>query len=164
VYAVLGNHDWWKDGGRVRRALEAVGITVLENRAQAVRVGQCRFWIAGIGDLLEGQPDIPRTFAAIDDDAPVIALTHEPGLFPRIPARAALTIAGHTHGGQINPWPFPHHPGRFLLGSHLLRGPIEDHGRHLFVSPGIGTSILPMRLGVPPEISRLTLRGEAHKP
>jgi len=164
VYAVLGNHDWWKDGARVRRAFEAAGITVLENRAQAVQVGHCRFWIAGIADLMEGRPDIPRAFAAIDDGAPVIALTHEPDLFPRIPARAALTIAGHTHGGQIAPWPFRGQAGRFVLGSHLLRGVIEDHGRHLFVSPGIGTSILPMRLGVPPEISRLTLRGETHKP
>ena len=164
VYAVLGNHDWWKDGERVRRAFEAAGVTVLENRAQAVEVGRCRFWIAGVADLLEGHPDIPRAFAAINDAAPVIALTHEPDLFPRMPARTALTIAGHTHGGQIAPWPFRGQAGRFVLGSHLLRGPIEDHGRHLFVTPGIGTSILPMRLGVPPEISRLTLRSEARRP
>jgi hypothetical protein len=148
----------------VRRAFEAAGVTMLENRAQAVEVGNCRFWIAGIGDLLEGHPDIPRAFAAIDDDAPVIALTHEPGLFPRVPARAALTVAGHTHGGQIDPWPFHGHPGRFVPGSHLLKGHIVDHGAHLFVSPGIGTSILPMRLGVPPEISRLTLQREARRP
>lgn len=158
VYAVLGNHDWWKDGDRVRRSFEAAGVTMLENRAQVVQVGRCRFWIAGVADLLEGHPDIPRAFAAIDDDAPVIALTHEPDLFPRIPARAVLTIAGHTHGGQIDPRPFHRQPGRFVLGSHWLRGHIVDGGRHLFVSPGIGTSIVPMRLGVPPEISRLTLR------
>jgi len=164
VYAVLGNHDWWKDGDRVRRAFEAAGVVVLENRAQAVQVGRCRFWIAGIADLLEGHPDIPRAFAAIDDDAPVIALTHEPDLFPRIPPRAALTIAGHTHGGQIVPWLRHDHVGHFVPGSNLLRGHIEDHGKHLFVSPGIGTSIVPMRLGVAPEISRLTLRRQAPRP
>jgi predicted MPP superfamily phosphohydrolase len=164
VYAVLGNHDWWKGGPGVRRAFEAAGVTMLENRAQVVEVGRCRFWIAGVADLLEGHPDIPRTFAAINDAAPVIALTHEPDLFPRMPARTALTIAGHTHGGQIDPWPWQRQPGRFVPGSHLLRGHIEDRGRHLFVTPGIGTSILPMRLGVPPEISRLTLRSAARKP
>ncbi len=164
VYAVLGNHDWWKDGGRVRRAFEAAGITVLENRAQAVAVGDCKFWIAGIGDLWEGKPEIGEAFAAIGDDAPVIALTHNPDLFPRVPARASLTIAGHTHGGQVSlpligrpivPW---------KLGDRYAIGEVVEGGRHLFVSPGIGTSILPFRLGVPPEISRLTLRSEARRP
>lgn len=164
VYAVLGNHDWWKDGHRVRRAFEAAGVVMLENRAQAVEVGRCRFWIAGIGDLLEGDPDIASAFAAVDDDAPVIALTHEPDLLPLIPRRAALTVAGHTHGGQLVPWLPPGQRGRFKLGSALLRGPIEHRGRHLFVSPGIGTSILPMRLGVPPEISRLRLRAGGQAP
>lgn len=158
VYAVLGNHDWWKDGDRVRRALESAGVVVLENRAQAVTVDRCRFWIAGIGDLLEGHPDMAKAFSAVDDDAPVIAMTHEPDLFPRVPERAVLTIAGHTHGGQVDLWPFDRQPAAFVRGSHWLKGPIVDGERHLFVTPGIGTSILPLRFGVPPEISRLTLR------
>ena len=74
-----------------------------------------------------------------------------------LPASTALTVAGHTHGGQINPFGI-FTPRRFVAGSHGLRGPYADEGRTLFVTPGIGTSILPMRLGVPPEISRLTLR------
>ena len=69
VYAVLGNHDWWKNGARVRRALESSGITVLENQATEVSFGQCRLWLAGVGDLWEGHPDIRRAFAAVDDDA-----------------------------------------------------------------------------------------------
>ncbi|HST44916.1 MAG TPA: hypothetical protein VLK29_06805, partial [Luteimonas sp.] len=68
-------------------------------------------------------------------------------------------IAGHTHGGQIDPWPLRTQPSPFLARSHRLKWHVRDTaGRDLFVSPGIGTSILPMRLGVPPEISRLTLR------
>lgn len=157
VYAVLGNHDWWKDGDDVRRRFEAAGIRMIDNRAVPLAVGGCRFWLAGLGDLLEGRPDVRGTFARIPAGVPVVALTHEPDLFPRIPRRAALTIAGHTHGGQI--YPFPNRqPGRFIRGSHTLNGWIEKDGRHLFVSPGVGTSIVPMRLGVPPEISRLTLR------
>jgi uncharacterized protein len=158
VYAVLGNHDWWKGGDSVRRAFEGAGVTFLENRAHAVEVGDCRFWIAGIADLLEGRPDIPRAFAAIDDQAPVIALTHEPDTFPQVPRRAALTVAGHTHGGQIDVWPLGEVPGRFIRKSHRLKGVVTDEGRVLFVSPGIGTSIVPVRIGVPPEISRLRLR------
>lgn len=159
VYAVLGNHDWWKDGPAVRDAFAAAGVHMIDNRAEAVSVGDCKFWLVGLGDALEGKPDIPGAFAQVSDDAPAIALTHEPSLFPRIPARAALTVAGHTHGGQVRLWP------RTLFGeerfdprSNRLNGVYDVDGRLLFVTPGIGTSILPIRLGVPPEISRLTLR------
>lgn len=154
VYAVLGNHDWWKNGGRVRHALESIGVTVLENQATEVNLGRCRLWLVGVGDLWEGHPDVRRAFSAIDDGAPVVAITHNPDIFPRLPVRASLVIAGHTHGGQVNL--LPGQPSvRF---GHYIAGPIVDQGRQLFVTPGIGTSILPFRFRVPPEISRLTLR------
>jgi predicted MPP superfamily phosphohydrolase len=159
VYAVLGNHDWWKGGPAVRDAFAAAGVHMIDNRATPIELGGCSFWLVGLGDELEGDPDIPGAFAQVADDAPVVALTHEPSLFPRIPARAALVVAGHTHGGQIDPWPVSLlGRGRFDPDSHRLRGAYEVDGRLLFVTPGIGTSILPFRLGVPPEISRLTLR------
>ena len=157
VYAVLGNHDWWKNGPQVSRAFAGAGVRMIDNKALPIDVGSCRFWLAGLGDLLEGRPDVRATFAVIPPDAPVIAITHEPALWPRIPAQARLTIAGHTHGGQINPFGVLT-PARFKPYSHQLKGMYASDGRSLFVSPGIGTSIVPMRLGVPPEISRLTLR------
>lgn len=158
VFAVLGNHDWWKDGPRTRRAFEAAGIRMLDNRADPVVVGACRFWLVGLGDILEGDPDIAMAYATVPADAPVLALTHGPDLFPQVPARTALTLAGHTHGGQIDPWPFRRDRARFLSGSHRLKWHVRSGDRHLFVTPGIGTSILPLRLGATPEISRLTLR------
>lgn len=163
VYAVLGNHDWWKDGDAVSRALASAGVTMIDNRALPVTLRGCGFWIAGIGDLMEGDPDVAGTFAAIaDPDAPVLVLTHEPDSLPDIPLRAALTIAGHTHGGQMDPWPFRRQPSTWVRRSHRLKWHVrDDAGRDLFVTPGIGTSILPMRIGVPPEISRLTLRSAA---
>lgn len=162
VYAVLGNHDWWKDGDAVARAFASAGITMVDNRAEVVEVRGCRFWLAGLGDLLEGRPDVRGTFAMIDDRAPVLVLTHEPDTLPRIPQHVSLTIAGHTHGGQIDPWPLRTQPSPFVEHSHWLKWHVRDEGgRDMFVSPGIGTSIVPMRLGVPPEISRLTLRSAA---
>ncbi|MFT3898017.1 MAG: metallophosphoesterase [Thermomonas sp.] len=159
VYAVLGNHDWWKGGPAVRDAFAAAGVHMIDNHAEEVSLGDCRFWLVGLGDAVEGHPDIAGAFAQVHGDAPAVALTHEPSLFPRIPARAALTVAGHTHGGQVQLWP------RTLFGeerfdprSNRLSGVYDVDGRLLFVTPGIGTSIVPMRLGVPPEISRLTLR------
>ena len=156
VYAVLGNHDWWKNGPEVSAAFAAAGVRMIDNAALPVTVRNCRFWLVGLGDLLEGYPDVAGAFAQVTDDAPVIALTHEPDLWPRIPQRAAFTVAGHTHGGQINPFGVMT-PNGFVQGSHGLRGLMTEGERSLFVTPGIGTSILPMRLGVPPEISRLTL-------
>lgn len=157
VYAVLGNHDWWKNGADISAKFSAAGVQMIDNRAVPVQAGACRFWLAGLGDLLEGRPDVAGTYAQVPAGAPVIALTHEPDLMPQIPARTALTVAGHTHGGQIYPFPL-RRPGHFIERSHTLNGWIEYQGRTLFVSPGLGTSIVPVRLGVPPEISRLTLR------
>ena len=157
TYAVLGNHDWWKDGPLVSRAFAGAGVHMIDNMAVPFDAGSCHVWLAGLGDLMEGRPDVRGTFAMIPPQAPVIAITHEPALWPRIPPQATLTIAGHTHGGQINPFGLLT-PARFKPRSHLLSGRYVIGGRSLFVSPGIGTSILPMRLGVPPEISRLTLR------
>ena len=164
VYAVLGNHDWWKDGRKVSAALSAAGITMVDNRSVPVSVHGCDFWLAGIGDLWEGRPDIGAAFADIPDDGrPVVALTHNPDLFPDVPARSTLLVAGHTHGGQVT-LPLV---GRLVvpskLGDRYASGHVEERGEHVFVSPGLGTSILPVRFGIPPEISRLTLlRGAQH--
>jgi uncharacterized protein len=156
VFAVLGNHDAWYDGPRVRRALEEHGIRVLENEVVEVRARGTSFWLAGLADLMTGEQAISSTLARAGD--PVIALTHEPDIFPNIPARVALTLAGHTHGGQVV-LPFLGRrvvPSRY--GERYAIGHVVEGGRHLFVTPGIGTSILPVRFGVPPEISVLTLR------
>ena len=158
VYAVLGNHDWWKDGARVRAAFEAAGVTMLEDQATPVRLARCDLWVVGVGDLWEAPHDVGRAFAAVDDDRPALAITHNPNLFPQMPARASLVVAGHTHGGQIA---FPGIGAPGLWGKadgRYPRGHFIEGGRQLFVSPGIGTSILPIRFRVPPEISRLTLR------
>lgn len=156
VFAVLGNHDWWKGGRAIRRALEAAGVVVLEDQARPVVLRGCRLWLVGVGDLWTTRHDVRRAFAAVPDDgAPVIVMTHNPALWPRVPERAAVTLAGHTHGGQIS-LPGIGQPAQWgKPENRYIRGTYRDRGRLLFVSPGIGTSILPMRLGVPPEISRL---------
>lgn len=154
VFATLGNHDWWYNPSRVRQALETAGIRVLENQAIRIEHNGKRFWLAGLADEWAGHPNVEATLKQITDDAPVIAFTHNPDLFPTIPARVVLTIAGHTHGGQIA-LPFigrPVIPDQPYPIGHFVEG-----GRHLFVTPGIGTSICPIRFGVPPEISVLTI-------
>jgi predicted MPP superfamily phosphohydrolase len=166
VWAILGNHDWWYDHAGVRRALDGAGIPVLENRAVMLGPESERFWLAGIGDQLahrigphrfRGVDDLPGTLAQVTTDDPVVLLAHEPDIFPRVPSRVALTFAGHTHGGQIRlplVWP-AFVPSRY--GARYAYGHVVENDRHLIVSGGLGTSIIPARLGVPPEIVHVVL-------
>ena len=159
VIAVLGNHDGWNDGPRIRRALTARGIVVLENEVHTFTVRGATFAIAGLADLLTGVPRPAETFDLAPPGAPIIALVHEPDVFSSVGDRPALTLAGHTHGGQVY-LPLigrPVVPSDF--GERYAAGHVVERGRHLFVTTGVGTSILPVRLGVPPEIAILTLRG-----
>ena len=153
VFAVLGNHDWWYNGERVGKALTDAGIPVLEN--EAVRVGP--IWLGGIADFWTREPDIAGTLAQVTTDDPVVLITHNPDIFPEVPERVSLLLAAHTHGGQVR-LPVI---GTLITTSKLgyNAGDFFVHGHHLFVTTGIGTSIVPVRFGVPPEIVILTVSG-----
>jgi uncharacterized protein len=169
-YAILGNHDWWHDraaqargGGpnRIAGLLEAAGIPVLQNRALKMGEGAGAFWLAGLDDQLaigigpgrfRGLDDLPATLDQITDDAPVVLMAHEPDIFPKLPERVALTLSGHTHGGQVRLFGWsPVVPSAY--GNRFAYGHVRDGRRDLVVSGGIGCSILPFRLGVVPEIT-----------
>ena len=157
VWAVLGNHDWWLDAELVRTTLEHHGIRVLEDSSAPIRRGSDEFWLTGIGDLWEGRADIPRAVREVPEDSAIVAITHNPDVFPDVPRRVNLLIAGHTHGGQVR-IPFfgpPIVPSAY--GRRFAAGHIVEDGRHLFVSSGLGTSILAVRFLVPPEISLLVI-------
>lgn len=159
VYSVLGNHDHWHDAKEVTDALEAAGLPVLTNKVQKLKFRNKEFWLAGIDDFWAGKPDIAGTLAQIRDDLPLLLLTHNPDLFVEVPKRVTLTIAGHTHGGQVY-LPLigrPIVPSQY--GQRFAVGHIEEEGRHLFVSQGTGVSILPVRFLVPPEVSIVELNG-----
>ncbi len=157
IFATLGNHDWWYNAGRVRVALEEAGIRVLDNQAIKIEQNGKPFWLVGFADEWEGNPNITETLKQVIDDSPVIAFTHNPDLFPEIPNQVALTIAGHTHGGQVA-LPLigrPMVPSKFK--QRYAAGHIVENNKHLFVTTGVGTSIIPVRFGVPPEIAILTI-------
>jgi uncharacterized protein len=179
VHAILGNHDYWDDAevqraGRgptvARRALEAVGIPVYENDAVRLVKDRRPFWLAGLGDQLAyfparrfrpvpriGIDDLNATLAKVTDDGPVILLAHEPDVAMRAPARVALQLSGHTHGGQVRLFGWsPVVPSRY--GSRLAYGHMRVNC-DVVVSGGLGCSIMPFRLGVPPEIVLVTLGG-----
>lgn len=164
VYAVLGNHDLSWNGRRITRALERAGIVVLHDRAARIDPADGRhppFWLAGVSDWLRGAADIDGTLRQVTDDAPVILFTHNPDLFPKVPARVALTLAAHTHGGQVR-LPLvgpPVVPSDY--GQRYAAGLVIESGRYLYVATGTGMSILPVRFLVPPEVPILTVAGAA---
>jgi len=163
VVAVLGNHDWWNGGARVRRALESQGIVVLENQAQAFTRAGHEFYVVGVGDLQTRHAAVTAALAQVPATKPFLVLTHDPDVFPAIDERASLTLAGHTHGGQVClPWiGCPIVPS--VYGQRFVAGHVVERGRHLFVTSGVGTSIFPVRFGVPPEVVLLTLRRSARQ-
>jgi len=178
VHAILGNHDWWEDKtvqreGKgltvARRALEASGIPVYENDAKRLSKGGRPFWLAGLGDQLAYMParrfrpvrrigvdDLGATLSKVTDDAPIVLLAHEPDVAKRVPARVALQLSGHTHGGQVRLFGWsPVSPS----GQQLAYGHIRMNC-DVVVSGGLGCSIMPFRLGVPPEIVLVSLGGQ----
>jgi uncharacterized protein len=153
TYAVLGNHDWKQAGDRMWTALQNAGIEVLENRV--VHTGD--IYVAGLADLRRRRPDLPGALAGVPAGAPVVLLAHDPDAFPYVPDRIALTLSGHTHGGQVA---IPRLrrlaiPSRY--GERYARGHVVEDGRHLYVTSGLGTSGLPVRLFAPPEVVVLEL-------
>lgn len=158
VFAVLGNHDWITGAARVESALRRQGIPVLEDRGVELRAwDSCRLNLVGISDYWEGPHDVAKALASVSAAVPTLVFTHNPDVFPEIPAQVMLTIAGHTHGGQV----YLPGVGRPVVpsqyGQRYAVGHIQESGRHMYVSSGVGTSILPVRFLVPPEITVLEL-------
>lgn len=166
TYSILGNHDWWYDIEGVRRALKQVAIPVLENETVLLGEPGRRFWLAGLGDQLahylgpsrfRGVDDLPGTLAKVRGDDPVILLAHEPDIFPQVPKRVALTLAGHTHGGQLNLPLIGRRLAPTTYGERFAYGHIVEQSRHMIVSGGLGCSKVPLRFNATPEIVRVTL-------
>lgn len=158
VWAVMGNHDHWFEGSSpVPPAFERHGIPLLEDRAVRINRPERPFWLVGVSDLWESDHDIHKAMSEVKGDDPVLLFTHNPDIFPEIPGRVALTVAGHTHGGQVD-LPFL---GRLIVpskfGERYAAGIVVEDGRKLYVSTGIGTSILPVRFRVPPVVTILDL-------
>jgi len=148
LYAVLGNHDWYAGARRIGDALEGAGVMVLED--SAAPAGDDGLWVAGTGDFRVRGARVERALMPVPEA--------DPDAFPDVPARVSLTLAGHTHGGQVGV-PLVRRP--FIpshYGERFLAGHIEEDGRHLYVSSGVGTSGLPVRFLRPPEVVSLTLR------
>lgn len=150
VYAVLGNHDWWPEGNKMGEALVRHGIHVLEN--EAVPLPGTDAWLVGVGDDLTGHANTVKAFEALPSNAPALIAMHEPISFSKFPAQLnAISFAGHTHGGQVYiPW----------IGALMMTGRtpldwaygwVHHNLNSMYVTSGLGVSILPVRFNMRPE-------------
>jgi predicted MPP superfamily phosphohydrolase len=155
VYAVLGNHDHWRDGPPMAKALSDVGIRMIDN--DAVRVGPLT--LIGGGDTHSGKADIPRfSKAAAALPGPALLVSHSPDIIPKLPpGRFPLILAAHTHCGQaVLPLIGPL-ASSSRYGERYRCGLIREGARTIIVTGGWGASVVPMRFGAPPDWWLITL-------
>ena len=174
VVAVMGNHDDAYDSGDVIRELRAIGYTTLEDEIYTIDDGRGhKIRILGLRDQLHVQNwaaysnRLKDVIAKDGGSGPIIALEHSPDVLPIVTGDLSISpdlrlmLAAHTHGGQV--WlPLigsPIVPSSY--GQKYARGHVQENGVDMFVTTGIGTSILPFRFMVPPEIAVLTLRSDS---
>lgn len=158
VWAVMGNHDAAAGEAQVSGAVQAVGIKVLTNLATPIEKNGGRFWLAGVGDVMEGSADLNAALRSVASKEPVILLAHEPDYADYVCRYLVdLQLSGHSHGGQIRipfirPLYLPELARKYFLGLYNIMG------LTLYTSPGLGTVRIPVRLNCPPEVTLLSIR------
>lgn len=168
VYAVLGNHEHWTDANAVRRELEALGIRVLVNDNVVLRKGETRLVLVGIDDIWAGKVDWQAAYRNGPANVPILLASHNPdaALDPQ-GQRAAVIVAGHTHGGMVGPLRpilrainrltghgIP--PGTRYGRSHLA-GLFREPWGWVYVTSGVTTGTILQRWFMHPEVAVLEL-------
>jgi len=157
VYAVLGNHDHWTDAALITDLFRAEGINVLVNQGMRFENNGAAFWLAGVDDTMVGLEDLSLALAGSSEDEFKLLLAHNPIILRRA-ARAGvdLVLSGHTHGGQVSLRSERSASGR--PRRRLLKGLARQGETQIYITRGLGTVVLPVRFGCPPEVSLLELR------
>lgn len=165
VYACLGNHDHYMSNAehlQLINSLKNVGIDVLINENRTIQANGASIQIAGIDDLSFKNTfgDFDLAMNNLNPEIPTIMLAHDPTVWgksikDKLPID--LTLSGHTHGGQIV---FNYLFGSFAPASMMYKywlGLYSEAGKYLYVNPGLGTTGPPIRIGIPPEVTSITL-------
>ncbi|MFN3463449.1 MAG: metallophosphoesterase [Terricaulis sp.] len=159
VVGVIGNHDVWYDRAIVQTEMENAGVATLWNRHIVIRrTGGAPLVIAGLADFSTGDPDFAAALDGAPEDADTLVISHSPDPFVNMPRGPALMLAAHGHCGQVT-IPFVGRPIVPLVNDRFACGLVEENGRRMYVTGGIGTSMIPVRFLNPPEIVLITLRG-----
>jgi predicted MPP superfamily phosphohydrolase len=156
IFGVLGNHDHWGGQNSAEEACDRHGIELLTNCHRMLEIGDAKLAIAGVGDMWCDEPDIRAAVAGIPDGVPRIVLSHNPEYAEEMPdERVDLMLSGHTHGGQVKLFGKEFSHGSY--GRKYMKGLVDAGNTQVYISRGLGTSVVPIRIGVPPEISLIRL-------
>lgn len=163
VYGCLGNHDYFADVDIVAKEVDGCGVKLLRNDAVKIQKGNSFINVIGVDDIpMSGKPDsyLTRALSSVQNSNPKILLCHKPYFLETIAGHNIdLTLAGHTHGGQVvfakigNTYISP-----ATLFSKYVWGLYRFNNAQMYVSRGIGTVGVPFRINCPPEITKITLQ------
>jgi uncharacterized protein len=153
VWFVRGNWENWKPVRRERAFYESAGVHLLLNAGQPLRPD---VWIAGLDDPYSGTAKLETALAGAPPGAFTLLLFHSPGFFDQAASRVNLCLTGHTHGGQAR---LPFFPPLWLPGGcgRFIEGWYEESGSKMYVSRGLGMSVLPIRFFCRPELAFITI-------
>jgi predicted MPP superfamily phosphohydrolase len=159
VYVSMGNHDYFGEGEPLITRMRERGVSVLRNEGVVLERGGKKLFLAAIDDTWTERDDLDRALAGRPEGSQVVLLAHDPERF-RVAAKrdVALTLSGHTHGGQIAMPFFSRWISLSHLTHHFHQGLYRIGRSTLYVHPGLGTTGPPMRLGVAPIVAILRLR------
>ena len=172
VFVVLGNHDEWHGANAVESSFTSVGYKVLNGELATIEKDGQQLRILGLKDHTMIQTwedyseDARKLLASTEGTGDILVLQHSPDVLETITGDRAISkdlklmLAGHTHGGQIWLPVFGSPVVPSSYGQKYAFGHVKDRGLDMFVTTGIGTSILPFRFMIPPEIAVLTVRSE----
>lgn len=162
VFTVLGNHDYFANIQTVEAGLVAAKLPLLRNTSHVLEHRGAQLAIVGVDDLWARSrrgrgPDISAALKGLPENILKICLSHQPNYWPEIKQHNIdLTLCGHTHGGQFGIVGTQISLAR--LASPYVAGLYKENGKQLYVNRGLGVFGIPMRIGMPPEITELTLR------
>lgn len=172
VFVILGNHDGWYKEDEIKTKFAGIGYKVLENEISIIEKNGQKLRILGLKDHLKMHnwktfsDEAKKVVELSENQGDLLVLEHSPDVMPAVSGKFQISkdfklfLAGHTHGGQV--W-FP------VLGSLVVPssygqkyafGHMKENDIDMFITTGIGTSVLPIRFLVPPEIAVLTIRAE----
>ena len=159
VLGCLGNHEIYaRAENYVTEQGRRVGIEFLRHQARQLRFGNALINFAGVDYQKMHSPYLKGAGQLIVPGALNVMLSHNPDVFPVAAAQGYhLTIAGHTHGGQVDVEILHQHidPARYF--TPFIQGLYRRENSSVYVSNGLGTIGVPVRLGAPPEVSVLRL-------
>lgn len=160
-FACLGNHDHWTDAELVTKSLENNKIKVLINEGFRFQANDASFWLAGVDDYMVGKTDLQSSLKGSFPDEMKMLLAHNPVIFSTA-ARLGVDVvfSGHTHGGQVKIRSKKERKNRIFQKRRLTGGLHSRKNSQIYITRGIGTVVLPIRYGCPPEISDIRLSAE----